>query len=117
MTALQYAAIQALAGAAALSILFFDKRGKRHKPLVATIAYIMFIQMGALVIAAAFKMDTLIMWLLILSLAVHTGNILIARGNVGKIQRSGSLKIHYRLPRASKPHIHLKTQGKTHEHI
>lgn len=115
MTSLQYAAIQALAGAAALSVLLFDKRGRQHKPLYAWLAYLMFIQAAALVVAAAYRLDNLITWLLILGLAVHTGNILLARGNVGKIQPVPKWRIP--APRhVVKPRIRIKLKPKEQTH-
>lgn len=117
MTILQYTAIQALASAAALSILFFDKRGKSHKPLLALLAYLIFIQMGVLVVAATFKLDSLIIWLLIFTLSTQVGSILLARGNVSKMQQKPRWTLNYRLPHADvKPHIHLKNKGKAYEH-
>lgn len=86
MNNLQYTVIIALGGAAALSVMLFDKRGRTHKPLASLIAYLIFVQMSALVIAAYMQADILIEWLLILGLAVHTGSILLAGGNVTKIQ-------------------------------
>lgn len=86
MNSLQYTVIIALSAASALCILLFDKRGRAHKPLAAFVAYLIFVQMAALLLAAFMRADRLIEWLLILGLAVHTGNILLAGGNVTKIQ-------------------------------
>lgn len=92
MNALQYTVIAALAITAALSVLLFDKRGKSHKPAVAFVAYLLFVQMMSLALAAALRADRLIIWLLILSLAVHTGSILMAGGNVSKVHHPGAKK-------------------------
>lgn len=93
MSTIQYGVIGALSAAAAISVLFFDKRGKTHKPLASFIAYLIFIQMSALCGAAYLRADRLIDWLLILGLALHTGSILMARGNVTKIQpEKGKIK-------------------------
>ena len=89
MTPLQYGIIGALATASAISVMFFDKRGKTHKPLASVIAYLIFLQMAALG-AAYLRADRLIVWLLILGLALYTGSILLARGNVTKIQPPGN---------------------------
>ena len=86
MNDLQYTTIIALASAAAICVLLFDKHGRAHKPMASFVAYLIFVQMAALVIAAIMKADWLIEWLLILGLAVHTGNILLAGGNITKIQ-------------------------------
>ena len=114
MTPMQYAAIQALAGAAALSVLFFDKRDKTHKPLLALLAYLLFVQMSALVIAAHFRLDKLTDWLLILTLAVHTGSILLVGGNVGKIHTVIDFA-DFRLPEMVKKVID-KISKKRHEY-
>ena len=90
MTPLQYGIIGALATASAISVMFFDKRGKTHKPLASVIAYLIFLQMAALAGAAHLRADRLIVWLLILGLALYTGSILLARGNVTKIQPPGN---------------------------
>ena len=52
MTPLQYGIIGALATASAISVMFFDKRGKTHKPLASVIAYLIFLKMAALAGAA-----------------------------------------------------------------
>ena len=78
MSNLQYAVIIALSLASAVSVFAFDKRGRTHKPLLS-------FKNGGLVIAAAVKADNLVLWLLILGLAVHTGCIVAAGGNIGRI--------------------------------
>lgn len=85
MSNLQYAVIIALSLASAVSVFAFDKRGRTHKPLLSFAAFLMFVKNGGLVIAAAVKADNLVLWLLILGLAVHTGCIVAARGNIGRI--------------------------------
>ncbi|MDK4564973.1 phage holin family protein [Kingella kingae] len=99
MTPMQYAAIQTLAGACALSILFFDKRGRAHKPIFAYLAYFTFLQMMSLVLAAHFKLNELLEWLLIFTLALQTGSVLLAGGNIGKIHASFQLSQFCRLLR------------------
>ena len=110
MTAIQYAAIQALAGAAALSILLFDKRGRTHKPLYALLAYLTFVQMTALVITAHFRLAELTDWLLVLPLAIYTGSILLAGGNVSKIHTRIHGAMGFRLPKTK-----TKQQENQHE--
>lgn len=85
MNTLQYSIIGVLAVAAAISVLFFDKRGKTHKPLSSLIAYITFVQMAALAGAAYMQAQQLVVWLLIIGLAVYVGGILLARGNITKV--------------------------------
>lgn len=85
MSNLQYSVIGVLALAAALSVLFFDKRGHAHKPVSAAVAYLTFIQMIALAGAAYLRHQAAAEWLLISGLAVYSGGILIARGNITKV--------------------------------
>ena len=98
MTPIQSAAIQALAGVSAMTIVLFDKRGKSHKPLYAVLAYLIFVQMMALVLTAHFHLDALTDWLLIFTLAIQTGSILLAGGNVSKIHTRINEPINFRLP-------------------
>lgn len=85
MTVFQYSVVGALALSAALSVLFFDKRGRKHKPLAAFVAYITFVQMAALAAAAYMRHQVLVEWLMISGLSVYVGGILLARGNVTRI--------------------------------
>lgn len=86
MNSLQTTAIIALSMVAAARILLFDKRGKTHKPAQALIAYLMFVWLLGLVVAVLFKLYSLAVWGLIFGLAIHTGSILLAGGNISKIQ-------------------------------
>lgn len=110
MTPAQYTAVQVLSAAAALSVLFFDKRGRAHKPVIALTAYLIFVQMAALSIAAVARYEWLVDWLLILGLAVHTGNLLLARGNVGKIHPQPPKPAAPGTTTRSKPRIHPKPE-------
>lgn len=85
MSTLQYSIIAVLAVAAAISVLFFDKRGRKHKPISSVIAYITFVQMAALAGAAYMQIQQLVVWFLILGLAVFVGGILLAKGNITKV--------------------------------
>ncbi|EEP69336.1 phage holin family protein [Kingella oralis] len=85
MTNLQNNAIIALSLAAAISLLLFDSRHKTHKPISALIAWLLFIQMSAIFLAVLAKSQALLNWLLIANLALQTGSILYARGNVSRI--------------------------------
>lgn len=80
MSNLQYAVIIALSLASAVSVFACT-----HKPLLSFAAFLLFVKNGGLVIAAAVKADNLVLWLLILGLAVHTGCIVAAGGNIGRI--------------------------------
>ena len=84
MNNLQLTIIGILSMAAALSILCFDKRGRQHKPLVAFIAYLTFLQMSALLICACVQAHQLLDWLLIFGLAIQVGSIILAGGNINK---------------------------------
>lgn len=85
MSNLQLTIIGILSMAAALSILCFDKRGHQHKPLVAFIAYLTFLQMSALLICACAQAHQLLDWLLIFGLAIQVGTIILAGGNINKV--------------------------------
>ena len=85
MNNLQLTIIGILSMAAALSILCFDKRGHQHKPLVAFIAYLTFLQMSALLICASVQAHQLLDWLLIFGLAIQVGTIILAGGNINKV--------------------------------
>lgn len=85
MTALQTAAIIALSLTAAARIFAFDKRGRTHKPKIAAFAYLIFVQMALTALAALFAIRELTVWLLIFSLALHTGAILMVGGNINRL--------------------------------
>lgn len=85
MSQTQTACIIILALAAAGRLLFFDKRGKTHKPVAALIAYVSIIWLGSLATAAVSRLHSLTVWLLIFGLALHTGSIIYTRGNISKI--------------------------------
>ncbi|MDO5058785.1 MAG: phage holin family protein [Neisseria sp.] len=91
MTALQTAAIITLAFTAALRVLMFDKRGRTHKPKISALAYLIFVQMALTALSAAMKTDHFTVWLLIFSLAVHTGAIIRVGGNINRIYPANEL--------------------------
>ena len=79
MTPLQAAAIISLTAAGAWRILFFDTRGRTHKPLICFIAWLKFAWMIGLMIAVIFKLYSAAVWGLIFGLALHTGALILAR--------------------------------------
>ena len=85
MTSLQAAAIISLTAAGAWRILFFDTRGRTHKPLICFIAWLKFAWMMGLMIAVIFKLYSAAMWGLIFGLALHTGALIWHGGNVNSI--------------------------------
>lgn len=85
MSSLQHTIILVLSLAAAVSVFAFDKRGKTHKRVAALVAYLTFVQMAALAVAAYMGADKLLEWLMILGLAVQVGAILLARGNISQV--------------------------------
>ena len=92
MNSLQTAAIVALALAAAGRILFFDKRGHKHKPLQVCIAYLMFLWLAGLALAVVFKLYSAAVWGLIFGLALHAGSIMVVGGNVSRIHPIDKIK-------------------------
>ncbi|WP_188211653.1 phage holin family protein [Neisseria sp. RH3002v2g] len=85
MNTVQSAAVIALSLTAAVRIILFDTRGKKHKPLSAAIAYLSIVWFCSLALAAAFSIKSLTIWLLIFGLALHTGAVLWSGGNISKI--------------------------------
>ncbi|WP_373746204.1 phage holin family protein [Neisseria dentiae] len=85
MDKLQTAAVIILAAAAAARVIMFDTRGRTHRPLSAAIAYVTFVWLGSLAFCAAFGLAHLAVWLLIFGLALHTGAIIWAGGNISRI--------------------------------
>ena len=86
MNTLQTTIIAALSIAAAASILMFRREGHTHKPAVSLLAWLMFCQMGCLALAAMIQAEGLVQWFLIGGLAVHTLNILLAKGNINQVR-------------------------------
>ena len=86
MTPTQRTIIASLAIAAAIGIMFFDKSGRTHKTASSVLAWLVFCQMGCLAVAAMIGAAGLVQWLMIGSLAVHTVNIIMAKGNVNKVR-------------------------------
>lgn len=86
MNTLQTTIIAALSIAAAAGILMFRREGHTHKPAVSLLAWAMFCQMGGLALAAMIRADGLVQWFLIGGLAVHTLNILLAKGNINRVR-------------------------------
>lgn len=85
MNKLQIAIVIALSLTAVVRVVMFDTRGKKHKPVSALIAFGMVVWLGGLCIAATFGLQSVVVWGLIFGLALHTGAIVWARGNVNKI--------------------------------
>ena len=83
MTGLQVAAIISMTAAGAWRILFFDTRGRTHKPLICFIG---------LMIAVIFKLYSVSVWGLIFGLALHTGAIIWHGGNVNSMATSAGTK-------------------------
>lgn len=110
MNKFQFIVIGTLALAAAARIMLFDKRGKTHKPLAALIAYLTFVQMAALALAAYMQAGELVMWLLIFALAVQVGAILLAGGNIVKIYRRDCPKVSGSLPTPQPVHTNQKAK-------
>lgn len=85
MTPIYMQIIGALATAAAISILLFDKRGRSHNMCTAVIAWLMFSVFGCLAVAAAINLKDVVDWLLAAVLAIAVLNIILAKGSVNQI--------------------------------
>lgn len=109
MNTFQYTIITTLAIAAGASILFFDGRGKAHRTGASLAAWLMFILIGGLAIAALMRRQSLTEWLLIFIFALNVGTILIARGNINKLATRLNTPEPPRQKPGHKPHIRART--------
>ncbi|WP_195690051.1 MULTISPECIES: phage holin family protein [Neisseria] len=85
MSNIQYIAIITLAATGALRVMLFDARGKTRKPVSVWLAYFTVLWLLGLVVAAVFKLADVAVWLLIFGLALHTGALIKARGNLSRL--------------------------------
>lgn len=112
MNTIQYAIITTLGIATCASILFFDGRGKSHRPAASFAAWLMFILTGALVGAAMMQQERIVVWLLIFIFALNVGAVLMARGNVNKLATHLKNPESPQAPPAkTKPHIRRHPHG------